>query len=392
MYEKLTSVFRSNLRVDHLPGNMQPTPPNPSHSNAPGTSAQSQREKSARAPTQQHSILPSTLPSSRLPPTAENRTRTALQASVIQQRPLTTQTPPTSRLPRVDQIPSDAQAARRPAMRASSIAQSPLSAGRLTPPRFFSGPQLDSHPPTFSSSRPPMNSKPTSSSRPSSATYVDAVRLPTPIMHVRNQVPPAPTRRGHGPYQAPASSQRVVVIDAEGDLYLEVGQTSFKVSRAAVRLASPVLKAMLSFGGAEDADCLVLPAIMQDFNPCPAVDAVQTMLLLCHWQFDSLPASLTLSELRYLSRACAQYSCTAVAVQHVRAWVQSYLDVSVTKGYQMLSLIWIGWIFKWKDVFLRGTSLLTESKCPAEFRTLPVDFVPPGVKGKYSSLAFTTSK
>ena len=103
-------------------------------------------------------------------------------------------------------------------------------------------------------------------------------------------------------------------IDPDDETILVVGSglknMRFRVSRFAMRLASPVWKAIFTsaFVDATE-DEIDLPGDMPD--------GMRILLLFIHLQFKRLPTEPSLAEIASLAQLCDQYDCAAIAEDRV---------------------------------------------------------------------------
>ena len=161
-------------------------------------------------------------------------------------------------------------------------------------------------------------------------------------------------------------------IDPDGDLVLAVGPKGqeFKVSRVALRLASPVFKAMLTSRFAEATASVV------QLRDDDAV-AMRYLLLVTHLQFRKVPTTMTLGELATLAKLCDKYDCATVVEDRISVLVGNN---SMDWSYQdAVRCLWIGWIFRHKDCFANGYRLIVHRTAPAKSYALPD--LPLGCKG-----------
>ena len=135
-----------------------------------------------------------------------------------------------------------------------------------------------------------------------------------------------------------------VPIDPNGDLTLIVGiddeARTFCVSSNAMRLASPVWRAMLSpQNGFKEATSgeITFP----DDDP----QALLVVLLACHLRFQDIPEQLKFTDLVNLCVLCDKYDCVTLLRPWLSAWMASWKSSVGKTGYE-------GWVFiAWVRVF-----------------------------------------
>lgn len=133
------------------------------------------------------------------------------------------------------------------------------------------------------------------------------------------------------------ASGATIPIDPNGELNLIVGigdeARTFRVSSHAMRLASPVWRAMLSshngFKEASDEE-ITFP----DDNP----QAVFIVLVACHLRFQDVPEQLEFTELVNLCVLCDKYDCVSILRPWLSAWMAPWKSSVAKIGYE-------GWVF-----------------------------------------------
>jgi hypothetical protein len=135
-----------------------------------------------------------------------------------------------------------------------------------------------------------------------------------------------------------SSASATELIDPDGDLTLIVGSDEntkrFRVSRHALRLASPVFKAMLTGRFLEaSASELKLP----DHDP----EALAILLNVSHLQFRKAPPSFqTINGFVGVAKLCDKYDMAAVTRLHINKWMEGSAPFSEKTAW---AWTWIAW-------------------------------------------------
>lgn len=193
------------------------------------------------------------------------------------------------------------------------------------------------------------------------------------------ETPSVPTQVQHQTSEA---------IDADGDLTLVVGSdaiTRFRVSKVAMRLASPVWKIMLTGRFAEaSAKEVKLPA--------DEPEIMRYLLLIAHLQLSKLPPSLSLDRLAKVAKLCDKYDCADMAIDRAQRWSLNHDSLTSKKGNEKpiqstgdaVCWAWVGWVFGLEKFFRKAYSYLLDNVSPVEVASL--DELPPGIKGELTVL------
>lgn len=180
-------------------------------------------------------------------------------------------------------------------------------------------------------------------------------------------------------------------IDPHGDLILVVGtagETRLKVSRANMRLASPVWAAMVAGNFAEaSTNELKLPAD----DP----QALCLILLVSHFRISQIPPTIPLETLGEVAKICDKYDVMHWATGYLRKWaVASFPQIcepdyfwdntKLADGNEYVKFcvawIWIAWCTKNFDMFQGAYFLLFAKIQPSKLHGLPE--LPIGCAGK----------
>ena len=173
----------------------------------------------------------------------------------------------------------------------------------------------------------------------------------------------------------------IVDIDPDGDLVLIVGSPDatvarFRVSRFALRLASPVWKAMFCGSFAE--------ATAQEVKmPADEPEAMRYVLLNVHLQFRKLPTSLRLKEIAQLAELCDKYDCISVVEDRMLSLLSKYDENGIKSVQAAGHWMWIGWTLCKQSWFVKGLMFVVANSTVT--RVTAMELLPPGSKGTFSS-------
>ena len=154
----------------------------------------------------------------------------------------------------------------------------------------------------------------------------------------------------------------------DGDLNLEVLEdehktcSKFRVSSHAMRLASPVWRAMLSppFDTKEDNLGVWVKSFPED-----NVLSFFLILLASHLKFAELPKELDFEDLVNLCVFCDKYDCISVINPWLSGWMAPYMNSVAQPGYE--GWCTIAWVLGDEAVFKRALdSLMLSCTCQAE--------------------------
>ena len=137
--------------------------------------------------------------------------------------------------------------------------------------------------------------------------------------------------------QSEPQSATIVVIDDDGDLYMDLPGGKLKVSRKVLTLTSPVFRAMLGAGSkfAETARKVFAPDGIHivSFGD----DDFETMKIITritHLQTDQVPESLSFDQLYQIAVLCDKYDLKRCLGQWPNTWAAPYLDSFAKDGFQ----------------------------------------------------------
>ena len=161
-------------------------------------------------------------------------------------------------------------------------------------------------------------------------------------------------------------------------MFLARQAKSFRVSSSAMKLASPVWRAMLSiqngFKESTHAEDIVFPD-----DDC---HAVFLLLLACHLRYQDIPEQLGFRQLIALCVVCDKYDCISLVRPWILTWMSPWKICVGQAGFEEWAFI--AWVVGDEDIFKRATDpiVLTCTKClPAS----TVQKLPPGVAGEFLS-------
>jgi hypothetical protein len=187
---------------------------------------------------------------------------------------------------------------------------------------------------------------------------------PAPLIDLDNQER-QPKRRRPEVAEPNLKSPELVQLDSHGDVTLTIkngaDHQSFRVSSHAMRLASPVWKAMLTGGFAESKKTEIL---LEDDDP----DTLLVVLRAAHLQYRQLPKELTFDQVVNLAVICDKYDTATIIRPFLKKWTHpgddedddedddgKYLD----PGYeQWLS---VAWTFGYRDSFIHIANYLART-------------------------------
>jgi len=179
-----------------------------------------------------------------------------------------------------------------------------------------------------------------------------------------------------------------ISIDPYGDRTLIVGngenQKRFLVSSNAMRLASPVWRAMFT-GPYREGTAIEIP--FPDGNP----DAFLITLRIAHLQFNNLPSSLDFQGLVNLALVCDVYDMVQIVRPFITKWIEPLEPLAEKIGFEEWLLV--AWTFSYPKIFERIASRLVlcastnaDGQCLNEKNKVLDDFMPPGIIGKFRAL------
>ena len=152
---------------------------------------------------------------------------------------------------------------------------------------------------------------------------------------------------------------------------------SFRVSSSAMKLASPVWRAMLSvqngFKESTHAEDVVFPD-----DDC---HSIFVLLLACHLRFQDIPDKLEFAQLVALSVVCDKYDCISLIRPWLSTWMSPWKHRVAQPGFEAWAFI--AWVVGDEDTFKRATDhivLTCTNRLPASVE----QELPPGVAGKNS--------
>lgn len=149
------------------------------------------------------------------------------------------------------------------------------------------------------------------------------------------------------------------MIDPHGDVNLVLDDGTFKVSRKALCLSSPVFLAMLDddsqFWEASDkAACKGrirdIPLREDDF------DTMEIVMRIIHHQNDTVPTKVSFQQLNEIAVVCDKYAFRELLIPWSFLWSQPYLDSVEKDGFE--SWLFISIVFRNEDAFTRITKHL----------------------------------
>ena len=188
--------------------------------------------------------------------------------------------------------------------------------------------------------------------------------------------------------QPPPGPIRTIDIDPDGDIYLVVGDDEqskrFRVSSHAMRLASPVWKAMLSpkYGFKESVSGT------EDITfPEDNFEAFFIVLLASHLKFQAIPSHTSSELLVAICGICDKYDCVSVLGPWISAWVDEWLPHGDPIDFG--SQVFVAWVVGDTKFFQNITEELVDTcytnstgNCLSSFsKNLDRD-LPPGLPGE----------
>jgi BTB/POZ domain len=179
-----------------------------------------------------------------------------------------------------------------------------------------------------------------------------------------------------------------ITFDSYGDYILIIGdgetQKRFLVSSNAMRLASPVWKAMIT-GPYEEATAKEISF------PEGKPEAFLIVLRIAHLQFEDLPSSLDFQELVNLAIICEEYDLVRIVRPFLKRWIEPLEPLAEKIGFE--EWLFVAWTFSYPKVFEKITQKLVlnastnaDGQCLNEAEDVLDDrFMPPGIIGKLSA-------
>jgi len=177
-----------------------------------------------------------------------------------------------------------------------------------------------------------------------------------------------------------------ITLDPYGDRCLVVGtgdnQTRILVSSHAMRLASPVWKAMLT-GPYQEGTAEEIPF------PSDDPDAFLIMLQIAHLQFNDLPSSLEFQELVNVAAICDKYDMVSIFRPFSKKLIEPLEPLAKEIGFE--EWLFIAWTFGYPEIFERVMNRLVlhsstnaNGQCLNEKgKILDELLMPPTVVGKF---------
>lgn len=172
-------------------------------------------------------------------------------------------------------------------------------------------------------------------------------------------------------HQATRAGPVTLVIDPEGDLYMQFDSGSLLVSRKALSLSSPVFLAMLGANSKfrEGTDMTlahngVQIVSFEDDN----FEAMTTLARIIHLQSDNVPATMTFKQLYQVAVMCDKYDLKRCLWPWTEIWATPYLDCYARQGYE--EWLFMSIVFQYDDLFNEVTRHLVINSEMSEQGTL----------------------
>ena len=171
------------------------------------------------------------------------------------------------------------------------------------------------------------------------------------------------------------------LVDPDGDVILNIkngaDHRSFRISSHAMRLASPVWKAMLTGGFAESRKTTIS---LEDDDP----DSLLILLRIAHLQHRQVPKELTFDQIAKLAVICDKYETVTLVRPFLNPWVKPYEGNYLGPGHE--KWLFVAWVFGLKEDFIGIANHLTrtvdiEGCCPNADRPILGEFVPTDLLG-----------
>ena len=193
--------------------------------------------------------------------------------------------------------------------------------------------------------------------------------------------------------------QRTLYVDPSGDVELVAingdDSKTFCVSSHAMRLASPIWRAMLDqANGFKEASFGKEPVKVHDDDP----QALFIVLLASHLEFLDVPAKVEFDTLIEICVVVDKYDCIGVLSPWLPRWVSQWATEShISENGPECSFV--AWVTGNEEIFKRTTYqiLITcktndSNKCISGSGDVLDDVLPPGVSGKYLAASAWTSQ
>lgn len=174
-------------------------------------------------------------------------------------------------------------------------------------------------------------------------------------------------------------------IDNLGDLTLIVGPKSrrFLVSKVALRLASPVFRAMFT-GKFVEAQANTKETILPEDDP----EALKVVLLIAHLRFKEVPKTLEFALLVEMAKIVDKYDLVSLLRPWSGQWIAPHGGKLTQEGFEGWS--WVAWTFGMRDEWCTVANHLWLHWEPLRIRALTT--LSPGLKGMFGPSIMSCAK
>jgi hypothetical protein len=163
-----------------------------------------------------------------------------------------------------------------------------------------------------------------------------------------------------------ATAKTVMALDADGDLILRAGTTSFKVCSATLRRASPVWKAML-FGPWKESrpttDGQEWVVTLSEDSP----SALKIVLAIVHGKFDRVPQHMDVTPFSEVLLVAHKYDVSGVMGPWMKQWAEGidWCEISQRRNHSLIRAAYIAWDLGLEDRLMMITrTLIVEAPKP----------------------------
>ena len=182
------------------------------------------------------------------------------------------------------------------------------------------------------------------------------------------------------------TTEEVVVVDDEGDLFLKSGNTKFLVAKKVLTLVSPYFRAMFKPGFAE-ASLLS----QQDTDKPPTIElfddsttAVKIVMRIFHWRDDREYLDLSLDTILEIAKLSDKYDFTRAIQMKSEDWLEhaNHLNVPEEKNKRQQKLLEASFLFCNGEYFWKTLDQLARGQTATDVEEwAPAQCLPEGLKG-----------